>query len=735
MAAEPCATGQQIASAHESEDDDSDASGPGGLIEAPDGPRGRRGSGAPSVREKTLHALEEARFPAYPGAPEAPFALADNFADRDAPTSSRKWELAQSLARVTFEHMWQRRQLLQQAPVRQQHAQPQPHLAKTQRSSMNEERGGRTRKPTAIMRSNVEVARLMGMPGSKQRQLSADDIEHEREAPQHLTSSRNIKEKGPDDDGDGGGAAVAALSSAASAAPFITSPPSDVGSRRVQRVPSDTPDAAPPDAPNLSTVASVPAALAEMPCVLTDVVLQAVVPPRALLLSPSDNSSAGHSPGGSVAFKICDTNRQVVSGVLVRGGEAVLVRDAEDLQPSNKRKRRTPGWLEGHERDDDGEGEEEEADGYAKGSANRSGGEAPASSSFHGRRAQRRVVSSVAATVVAAGGSQLLQDAARGAHLAPCAVAVLGVLPPPMSPQRHPRSASMPPPLVDGERSRDRLAEGGRSARDSQERPRDRTHTSHRSHSGDKDALSADAFEISFGGLPSPRIIQVVRPKEIHLPQWRVLPAASIPVPLRDGAPPAAESSGRGKRGGGDKHSRPKHSTGKDADAKDLEGSADAVYERRHARTLERAITAARSVAAMLAQKERQKQHANGTASSHDKSAAAADKSGGGEPPGKMTEEEKARFEERFRPSELAALCAAQRMHLDDAANGGGGADDANGALGAASASAGFFGRMGGNRGGRDRDREAEGEVEDMETDGHGAESVEAGEQHVDEAQ
>ena len=45
----------------------------------------------------------------------------------------------------------------------------------------------RMRRPTAIMRANVEVARYMGVPGSRQRHLSADEVEADRPQPQHLS--------------------------------------------------------------------------------------------------------------------------------------------------------------------------------------------------------------------------------------------------------------------------------------------------------------------------------------------------------------------------------------------------------------------------------------------------------------------------------------------------------------------------------------------------------------------
>ena len=69
-------------------------SGPGELNVAPnheEAAHSRRGT--QSLREKTLCAMEEARFPAYPAVPakETEFALPDGFVDNDAPLSARKW--------------------------------------------------------------------------------------------------------------------------------------------------------------------------------------------------------------------------------------------------------------------------------------------------------------------------------------------------------------------------------------------------------------------------------------------------------------------------------------------------------------------------------------------------------------------------------------------------------------------------------------------------------------------
>lgn len=123
---------------------------------------------------------------------------------------------------------------------------------------------------------------------------------------------------------------------------------------------------------------------------------------------------------------------------------------------------------------------------------------------------------------------------------------------------------------------------------------------------------------------------------------------------------------------------------------------ADAVYDQRHGRTLERAIAAARAVARAMLLKERQKQQQHGHHSGGN---------GIGEP---LLKPMTALDEWKFRPSELAALCAARKMTEEEIAR--------ELAVGSAEAPAkrnrevGFFGRGGGNRG---VNRGGEGEGED----------------------
>ena len=71
-------------------------SGEGELSDSPAGPAEEVGAsrrGAASLRERNLHAFEEAHFPPYPADPpaEAPFALPACYLDPDAPVSAHKW--------------------------------------------------------------------------------------------------------------------------------------------------------------------------------------------------------------------------------------------------------------------------------------------------------------------------------------------------------------------------------------------------------------------------------------------------------------------------------------------------------------------------------------------------------------------------------------------------------------------------------------------------------------------
>ena len=151
------------------EDDGSHESGPGELDDSDSG-EGSAGKeegqvvatsrrGANSLRAQTLTAFEEATFPAYPPAVAAePFALPSGLVDGGAPLSARTWDLALSMANFAT-GLAQKRTALALAQKR----------APAARSSSDDSK--RTRRPTAVMRQNVEVARLMGVPGSRQKQV------------------------------------------------------------------------------------------------------------------------------------------------------------------------------------------------------------------------------------------------------------------------------------------------------------------------------------------------------------------------------------------------------------------------------------------------------------------------------------------------------------------------------------------------------------------------------------
>eukprot|EP00966_Prymnesium_polylepis_P228954 5298162-Prymnesium_polylepis.1 len=136
-----------------------------------------------------------------------------------------------------------------------------------------------------------------------------------------------------------------------------------------------------------------------------------------------------------------------------------------------------------------------------------------------------------------------------------------------------------------------------------------------------KQGAAEDAFQVYFGDLPSPRMIEVVRPKELEVPKWRVVPECEAA---------SGKSSGGGKGGNGKKpvptngdkaHADKSHSAaagsaglngadgGDESELSDADDTSDATFELRHNRTLDQAIHAARAVARKLvAQKQRQQQ-------------------------------------------------------------------------------------------------------------------------------
>jgi hypothetical protein len=304
---------------------------------------------------------------------------------------------------------------------------------------------------------------------------------------------------------------------------------------------------------------------------------------------------------------------------------------------AGKRKRRPPSWMSATEWMDE-EGHDE----------------APTSDPNLCRRRAAPL-----ATIAAA------MDDGRSKPVAaapPVCICVYGIVPPAVSSERERAMQerlhasrrpslsgnSMPPPLhVSSERSPRLPGQGSRSPRD-------------RSAGGPSPRLrpKQDGFAVYFGDLPSPRIIEVIKAKEVLLPGWR-----TTAKPPR----PAAGLAG----GGGPVSGAAAESSGEE----EGEATSDEAFERRHTRTLERAILAARTVARDMAMKERERKQAAAHAPASEEV-----------PGGKGAPEDE---DWKFRPSELAALCAAASMNWS-----GDGEAQAVG-----SSSAGFFGMGGANRG------------------------------------
>ena len=132
----------------------------------------RRGD---SARRQYTNAYEECKFPSYPAdRKNGEFSLPLGIVDHQAPPSARKWELALSLA--TFANGL--------AAKRQE---THGRLFNGHADQAEEYDTKRVRRPTAIMRQNVEVARMMGVPGTKQKYISHGDMGEDKPAPQHLS--------------------------------------------------------------------------------------------------------------------------------------------------------------------------------------------------------------------------------------------------------------------------------------------------------------------------------------------------------------------------------------------------------------------------------------------------------------------------------------------------------------------------------------------------------------------
>ena len=562
-------------------------------------PVGRRGS--TTLRQRTMNAIETLEFPPYPQeVTEAQFALPRHLVDNDAPLSARKWDLALSLADKA-------RGLAQ----RQAQAVEQLVAKRLATSVADDGDSKRTRRPTAIMRQNCEVARLMGVVGTKQKFARPEDLGDEAPQPQHLSTTRGKNGTfAPREDGR-----ALAISTPGSAGP---STPGSAGEERPVRPPRKG-----EGGPRLPVVATVPLTLADPPVLIHNASVQRV-------LSAADVPAAG-------------LGMRRVTG-------AILGAD------SGKRKRKPPSRLvEQVEFDEADELERKRA--------------APITTT------SGRVVAAPAAAADPAAAAALIIPACRAGErrLGSASVRLIGVvprggghgsgnrgrgspatgsgsMPPPPPPLLTPTSSDRSPREV-GSRKPQRLDSGGRSS------------------TGSAGAASSADDGFYFGDLPSPRVIEVIRPKEVLLPGWRAQKAEPALPNGKARAKPAGAAAHRAANG-----EARDAADGSSSDESEEEVTTDEAYERRHMRTLERAITAARAVARAIALKEKQKH-----APPHAPSDADAD--------GSVTLEE----EWRFRPSELAALCAAARMSFDEA----GGASSPH----VPGSSAGFFGRGGANRG------------------------------------
>ena len=384
------------------QDGEEDRSGDDGLSQS------RRGGS--SLRKQTLNALATMSFPAFPAVEEAPFELPTGLVGNDAPLSARKWELATSLSQLASELSEKRLAELHALPERLQRA-------NAAASAVVEvgQAAGRVRRPTAIMRQNVEVARLMGVPGSKQKHVSVHEMGEDKPAPQHLVSSRPKSGALPP-------------AQAAAASKTGTPPARSAGAAGAGDVPAgglagglaarqkgghsrspgaghsganghaDSSFAARP----LPIVVSTAAGAGEPPCTLSNVTVAAVLAERA--------------PAPAPVGKGAVPPRATAAVVLKRGTESPAHADA-----AGKRTRRPPGWLAGADQWD-------EDDGAAEG----------------GARRKKRPTNTPAAVAASMADSRL--DWASAASVS---VTIYGVLPSPSPRTRLPaaRDAAMPPPL------------------------------------------------------------------------------------------------------------------------------------------------------------------------------------------------------------------------------------------------------------------------------------------------
>ena len=531
----------------------------------------RRGD---SARRQYTNAYEECEFPSYPvDAEHEEFSLPMDIVDNQAPLSARKWELALSLASFAKRLADQRQDM-------------HGRLFSVQTDQVEEYDHKRVRRPTAIMRQNVEVARMMGVPGTRQKHISHDAMGEDKPAPQHLSRP---KERPPPERSKASKETIKEASKEAGGNAGVGG--GGGGGHREKRLKEPSPGVAGGGsgqklARSLPVLSQLPPMCIDKGAPITLATVQAVLDagsPMPVLHVPS---------------------------LPLRRVQAIVLA----AEPSDgKRKRRPPGWLDGHTQEGDNGNSDEGEDGGAAAAAAAAASAAstaallaprPAQLIGDSKRSKRSpAVNVVHATMVDSRHTSAAADGGGGAGGvaggwgggAQYVVTILGIASQSVNEarckaERSPHEPTTPNPSSAERSSRMRASEPSASRKE-RERQED------------------GAFQVYFGDLPSPRMIEVVKPKEVQLPSWRVTTAMA--------------DARRGAAG--------------DSDSSD-EDTNDAVFQRRHNCALERAVAAAKVWAAEMARKER---------SSHGHHGSKPDGEGG------------AGEQWRHRPSELAALCYA----------------------------------------------------------------------------
>jgi len=173
---------------------------------------------------------------------------------------------------------------------------------------------------------------------------------------------------------------------------------------------------------------------------------------------------------------------------------------------NGKRKRRAPGWLDGHAQSDTDQSDQVSEAGSVTAAANMLSPH-PSQLILEGKRGKRSpAVNVVHATMVdSRHASPVAGVRSGGPGAQQYAVTILGITSQSVNELRHKaeRSPTTPNP-TSAERS-----------------PRMRASEPKRSNSFSED----DAFQVDFGALAPPRMIELVKPKEVLLPSWRVVKA------------------------------------------------------------------------------------------------------------------------------------------------------------------------------------------------------------------